>query len=202
MTSTGLHIETLRSDFAGPVALDVAGGCCAAITGPSGSGKSLLLRMIADLDSNHGEVSLDGRRRAAMPAPEWRKQVIYLSAESGWWTDIVGSHFAQSDRPAAIDLMQQLGVRPTAREAQVIHLSTGEKQRMALIRALVKAPRVLLLDEPTAALDHDSVERVEAVLSAFLSRGGLLVLVTHDPDQAVRLGTERYHMNAGRLEPA
>jgi ABC-type lipoprotein export system ATPase subunit len=81
---TALLVKQLRSEFAGPFELDLSGGTCAAITGPSGSGKSLFLRMIADLDPNEGEVWLNGRERASMPAPEWRKQTSYVSAESGW----------------------------------------------------------------------------------------------------------------------
>lgn len=202
MTSTGLRVANLRNRFAGPVTLDVPMGGCAAITGPSGSGKSLLLRMIADLDPNEGEAWLGDRPRAAMPAAEWRRQAIYLAAESGWWTDFVGNHFAADERKAAARLAEQLGVRPTSMSAQVIHLSTGEKQRLALVRALVKSPPVLLLDEPTAALDAASVERVEAMLAEFLSQGGAMVMVTHDPEQASRLGTSRFRMSSGKLDPA
>ncbi|MDB5617842.1 ABC transporter ATP-binding protein [Tardiphaga sp.] len=202
MTNTGLRISHLRNAFAGPVTLDVSEATCAAITGPSGSGKSLLLRMVADLDPNYGEVWLDGKSRGTMPAPEWRRHAIYLSAESGWWSDMVGDHFASDERQAAAELAQRLSIRTSAMDAPITQLSTGEKQRLALIRALVKSPRVLLLDEATAALDPASVERVETLLSEFMSRGRAIVLVTHDPEQAERMGTRRYHMNSGRLVPA
>src|SRR5215831_4060928 len=58
-------------------------------------GKTLLLRAIADLDPNDGFVSLDGRDRAAIAAPEWRRLVGYVPAEPGWWADTVGEHFAE-----------------------------------------------------------------------------------------------------------
>jgi putative ABC transport system ATP-binding protein len=202
MTSLALRVSNLRSHFAGPISLDVPNSSCAAVTGPSGSGKSLLLRMIADLDPHDGEAWLDERPRAAMPAAEWRRQAIYLAAESGWWTDLVGDHFAPDERDAAARLAERLHVRPAVLSAQVAHLSTGEKQRLAMVRALVKSPRVLLLDEPTAALDAASVTRVETMLSGFLAQGGAMVLVTHDPAQAQRLGTAQFRMTAGRLDPA
>jgi ABC-type iron transport system FetAB ATPase subunit len=75
---TALLVKQLRSEFAGPFELNLGRGTCVAITGPSGSGKSLFLRMIADLDPNEGEIWLNGRERASMRAPEWRKQAILL----------------------------------------------------------------------------------------------------------------------------
>src|ERR1700736_829082 len=99
---TGLLVKDLRSAFAGPFELNLGTGACAAITGPSGSGKSLFLRMIADLDPNEGEAWLGERERAAMPAPEWRRQVTYVAAESGWWADTVIEHFP-ADRRSEIE---------------------------------------------------------------------------------------------------
>jgi ABC-type sulfate/molybdate transport systems ATPase subunit len=70
---------------------------------------------------------------------------------------------------------------------------------LALIRALVLEPAVLLLDEPTSSLDGDSIRRTEALLRARLDGGMILVLVTHDPAQAQRLGDRHYEMRQGRL---
>src|SRR6266700_2489844 len=106
-----LLVKQLRSAFAGPFELNLDAGACAAITGPSGSGKSLFLRMIADLDPNEGEVWLNGRARVSMPAPEWRKQATYVSAESGWWADTVVEHFAASRRTEVAELSARPGLR-------------------------------------------------------------------------------------------
>ena len=84
----------------------------------------------------------------------------------------------------------------------VARLSTGEKQRLALIRAFVLSPPVLLLDEPTGPLDPASVERVEALLRERLAAGLILLMVTHDPAQAGRLGARHLRMEEGRLAPA
>jgi putative ABC transport system ATP-binding protein len=195
-----LLIKQLGTSLAGPFELDLERGACAAITGPSGSGKSLFLRMIADLDPNHGEVWLNGRERASMPAPEWRQQAILVSAESGWWADRVSEHFPANRRSEMATLSARLGLRSDIPDAPVAQLSTGEKQRLALLRALVLDPPVLLLDEPTGPLDEDSVVRVEALLRERMASGTSILLVTHDPNQAARLGSQRYRMLAGRME--
>ena len=197
-----LLVKQIRTGLAGPFELSLETGSCAAISGPSGSGKSLFLRMIADLDPNQGEVWLNGRERASMPAPEWRKQATYVSAESGWWADLVIEHFPTDRRSEIATLSNRLGLRADILDAPVAQLSTGEKQRLSLARALVRNPPVLLLDEPTGPLDADSVVQVEALLQERMAKGISILLVTHDPGQAARLGRRRYRMLAGRLEPA
>ena len=196
----GLLVKQLHSALAGPFELTLGAGACIAITGPSGSGKSLFLRMIADLDPNVGEVWLNGRERASMPAPEWRKQATYVSAESGWWSDIASGNFPATSQAEVAALAARLGLRADALDAPVAQLSTGEKQRLALIRALLKNPPVLLLDEPTGPLDEDSVAKMEALLRERMAAGASVLMVTHDPSQAERLGGQRYRMQAGRLE--
>lgn len=199
---TALLVKQLRSEFAGPFELSLSGGTCAAITGPSGSGKSLFLRMIADLDPNEGEVWLNGRERASMSAPEWRKQTSYVSAESGWWADQVIEHFAAYTRTEIATLSARLGVRADLLDSPVAQLSTGEKQRLSLVRALLRNPPVLLLDEPTGPLDEGSVAQVEALLHERMAAGTSILLVTHDPRQAERMGDQRYRMTARHMETA
>jgi putative ABC transport system ATP-binding protein len=197
---TSLRVKQLRSAYAGPFELILDMGACAAITGPSGSGKSLFLRMIADLDPNEGDVWLNGRERVSMPAPEWRKQVTYVSAESGWWADTVIEHFPGNGRNEIEILAARLGLRGELIDAPVAQLSTGEKQRLALVRALLAIPLVLLLDEPTGPLDEDSVTRVEALLQERMASGTSILMVTHDSNQARRLGSQHYRMMARRME--
>jgi phosphate-transporting ATPase len=180
-----------------PLAFDLAGGECLAVRGPSGAGKSLLLRALADLDPNDGELSLDGRRREAMPAPRWRRLVTYLPAEPGWWAETVGAHFA--DWLAAEPLVEALGLPAASRDWPVSRLSTGERQRLALVRALVQAPRVLLLDEPTAGLDETARDAVERLIARHLATGAAALWVTHDAGQARRLARRCLRVEGGRV---
>jgi putative ABC transport system ATP-binding protein len=180
-----------------PVDLDVAQGECVAVMGTSGAGKSLLLRQIADLDPGIGQVRLNGAERETMSGAAWRRQVVYCQAEAGWWDERIAPHFA-GKLPLA--LMERLGVPARLLDAQVHELSTGERQRMGLIRALLEKPQVLLLDEPTAALDASTTELVEAELRRCLSDGMTLVMVTHSEAQAHRLAHRAFLMLSGRLE--
>ncbi len=195
-----LRLKGLRSAIAGPFDLDVAAGECVAVVGPSGSGKSLLLRLIADLDPGEGEAFLDGRPRAGFPAPAWRRRVAYAAAEPGWWAEGVAAHF--SDLAAAKALVGELGIASNLLDGTVRRLSTGERQRLALVRTLLAEPDVLLLDEPTAALDSDSVTRTERLLRQWLASGVAIVLVTHDTALASRLGDRKFAMRDRRLAPA
>lgn len=183
-----------------PFDYDLASGECVSLRGPSGGGKSTLLRAIADLDPSTGAVSLDGTSRDAMPAPQWRRAVGYLATDAGWWDDNVAAHFP--DRPVARALLPRLGLTGDALDWPVSRLSTGERQRLALARLFLNEPRVLLLDEPTSGLDPDATELVEKLLRERLADGAGIVLVTHDRDQENRLATRRLVMEDGCVSEA
>ena len=170
-----------------PVSFNLAEGECLAVQGASGSGKTLLLRAIADLDPNAGSVTLDGSTRESIVAPQWRRRVAYVPAEPGWWAETVAPHFASwSDaEPVAVSL----GLSASCQHASLATLSTGERLRLALIRTLVLRPRVLLLDEPTAALDPDATTAVEALIANQLNKGIGVLWVTHDRAQVDRVAS-------------
>lgn len=197
----GLAIHNLRSPLAGPFTLEVPPGAAVAVSGASGAGKSLFLRMIADLDANEGRVSLDGVARDSLPAHRWRRMIPYVAAESGWWSPQVRDHFAAGELDRARALAARLGVGDAPFDGPVERLSTGERQRLALVRALILESPALLLDEPTGPLDPASTERVEEVLRERLAAGAVVVLVSHDPAQGVRLGARRWRMADRRLTP-
>lgn len=194
----GLRARGLRGRLAFNCDLDLPPACCTVLTGPSGSGKSLLLRMLADLDPCAGEVFLGARSRVSVAGHAWRRWVGYVPAEAGWWDDNVAAHFAGC-ADAARTLMPAVGLAPQLLEAPVAQLSTGERQRMALLRAVVRQPRFLLLDEPTSALDADTVARVEAMLHRLKADGTGLLVVSHDAAQAARLADRRLYLTPGGL---
>jgi ABC-type iron transport system FetAB ATPase subunit len=194
----GLRLQGVTPRGLDAVDLELAAGERVFLSGPSGSGKTLLLRAIADLDPHPGEVWLDGVRRSALPAPEWRRRVTLLPAEAHWWADLVGDHFPGPAGP----LLADLGFGPESLGWAISRLSTGERQRLALARVLANRPEALLLDEATANLDPPNRERVEALVEAYRVEHGAAVLwVSHDPDQRARLGGRRLVIHDRHLAP-
>lgn len=175
------------------VSFDLQDGECVALQGPSGVGKTLLLRSIADLDPNEGTVKLDGMLREAMPAPEWRRRVTYLAAEPGWWSDAVQEHFSAWE--AALPLVARLGLPDDCGAWPIQRLSTGERLRLGLLRGLMLRSRVLLPDEPTSALDSASAAAVEALIAERVADGTSVLWSTHDDAQARRVGSRIFAMS-------
>ena len=200
--STHLRIEILRNNWAGPFSMSIDRGQCLAVSGASGSGKSVFLRMLADIDAADGAVLLGDVDRGAMSAPQWRQKVMLVPAQAGWWAPTVAEHFHDKNKTAAVEQAHQLRLPDDIFGRQILRLSTGERQRLALIRALVTRPSVLLLDEPTSSLDQESVVAVESLLTAELERGLILVLVTHDLAQAKRMGNQTVHIRDGKVVAA
>jgi ABC-type iron transport system FetAB ATPase subunit len=192
-----LSVKNLNSPLLHDCCLTVSSGEIVAIRGPSGSGKTVLLRAIADLDPNTGEVRLEGASRDSMSAPQWRRQIRFVPAEAAWWADRVGDHFRSAEKVAK--RAAEIGLPPESLTWEVARLSTGEKQRLGLLRAVEDDPPVLLLDEPTAALDPEAEGMVEAHLQRLQAKGGAMILVTHSSAQAARLSNRRYTMRDGRL---
>jgi ABC-type multidrug transport system ATPase subunit len=191
-----LIVNGLRTKAGGPVDFTLHSGEIVAVRGASGSGKSLMLRAIADLDPAEGEVMLDGTPRGRIAAPEWRRRVAFVPAESGWWDDRVEAHFPAGGGTA---LIEALGIAREALGWEVRRLSTGERHRLAIARALALNPKVWLLDEPTAALDAEAAGLVETVIAQGRDRGAAILMVTHDDAQAARLADRVLLMEGGCL---
>lgn len=191
-----LQINQLSHKVIGPVSLVVEAGDCVCISGPSGSGKSLLLRAIADLDEHAGEVLLNGVAARDIPAHTWRSRVGLLPPESVWWLPRVGDHI-HGDLPVR---MEHIGLDSDMLARRVIRLSSGEKQRLALMRLLSNQPEVLLLDEPTANLDPENTRRIEAVIDEYRrARQAAIIWVSHDVSQVERVANRHFAVVAGEL---
>lgn len=198
--TSGLRLEQLAVGTLDAVDLSVNGGEIVCISGASGSGKSRFLRAIADLDPHEGRVFLEGEARETMTGHDWRRQVMMVPADSQWWFELVGEHFGNE---FTVDLAGALGFPPEVRHWSVSRLSSGERQRLALLRALSRHPKALLLDEPTANLDDDMTRRVEDWLVTEIRERQLAVIwVAHDIAQIRRVADRHYRINHTALEPA
>ena len=198
-----LRIDKLKAGRLPPLSFEVADGECLAIEGPSGAGKTLLLRAIADLDPAAGHVFLDGGERREIPASAWRQQVRYCSAEPSWWTATPRGSFPAvsfeakdtTGRGSRLDrLMRSLDLNAALLDQPISALSTGERQRLALVRALCDEPKAILLDEPTGSLDPVSAGLVEELIRFLLLSGRNIILVSHDPRQIERLAHARLQL--------
>jgi ABC-type iron transport system FetAB ATPase subunit len=198
-----LRVDHLRVPGLGPVSFALASGECVALGGPSGSGKTRLLRAVADLDRASGHIFLEGAERREMPGPAWRRLVRYCTGEAGWWSETARPAMGANSRVAS--LVASLGLDEAILDRPLALLSTGERARLALVRALSGAPKVLLLDEPTAALDPPTAALVEELIRYQLLLGRGVLLVTHDAAQARRLARRSMTIESGEvvmLEPA
>jgi lipoprotein-releasing system ATP-binding protein len=197
--------------------LEMTGGEAAAIVGPSGSGKSTLLHLIGTLDRpDSGSIEIDGRDPLGLPEPELARfrnrrigfvfqdhhllpqcsvleNVLLPTLASPRDTDAARDRATELLRRVALD--HRLGHRPA-------ELSGGERQRVAVARALVNRPSLLLCDEPTGSLDGKTAEAVsDLLLELHRQEGMMMIVVTHSPDLAGRF-ERRYALEDGRCVAA
>lgn len=191
--------------------LSLEPGRFTSIVGPSGSGKSSLLRLLDRLDApTSGTVRLDGvdlaeldplalRRRVAMV---FQTPVVFPGTVAENLTMVplatsVGATRDAADEPAA-DLAR-VGLPTALLERDAGVLSGGEAQRLALARALRTGPDVVLADEVTASLDGESATVIEDLLVDLVGQGATVVAVSHDPAQVTRLADRVVVLVGGRL---
>jgi molybdate transport system ATP-binding protein len=197
----GVHLE---------LALDVADGTCLAFAGPSGAGKTTVLRAIAGLlrpskglVTCAGETWLDTERGRCVPPEERRCGVVFqdyaLFPHLSAWRNVAYGLRGARRRERALAALERFGADHLA-ESRPGELSGGERQRVALARALVIRPRLLLLDEPLAALDARTRSEATRELAEVLRQADVpAVVVTHDFAEATVLGDEIAVVEAGSI---
>ncbi|MGA7816296.1 ABC transporter ATP-binding protein [Caballeronia sp.] len=192
----------------------LSGGQRTVITGPSGSGKSVFLRVLALLDPfDDGAIQWRGRPVTPAEIPAYRRRVAYIAQRPAMLDGSVEDNLrypfslkayrdVRFDRGRAVQLANHAGRGADFLDKSASDLSGGEAQVAALIRVLQVEPDVLLLDEPTASLDPDSALQIEALVNAWFDKGRAeraSIWVSHDPAQAKRVGERQMVMTAGVL---
>lgn len=175
------------------------------ILGPSGAGKSSVLRLLNRLDEpTGGEVLLHGRRHTDYTPCELRRKIGYLFPAPYLFDGSVCDNLRLADAGLTdaeiARLSEHTGISRFINTEDISGLSTGEKQRVSLARLLAMKPDVVLLDEPTAALDPTSTATIERLIRMIANDDGLaVVMVSHDPEQVVRIGGHASLMVQGRI---
>lgn len=197
------------------IEFEIRAGDRLALVGPTGSGKSLILRAMALLDPvDQGEISWCGEPIADGAIPEYRGRVLYVQQQSpvieGTVEDNLRMPFSLQLRkglrlpPDQLSgLLETLGRDRDFLASRSVNLSGGERQLVAVMRAVLAAPAVLLLDEPSAALDPEATKSLEGLIDSWYTGSPAeraYVWVSHDTEQAQRVGHRFIHLAGGRIE--
>lgn len=205
LSARGLCFDAGKQRLINRVDLDILPGRCTVVMGANGSGKSLLLRMLHGLlPPSQGVVTWRGNPldRAARleQAMVFQRPVMLrrsVAANLRFALKVRGVHGAErkarEEETIAAARLEALRNKP----ARV--LSGGEQQRLAMARAMICAPHLLLLDEPAASLDPASTLAIEQLIADARKSGTTIILVTHDAGQARRLGDDLVFLHSGRI---
>ncbi|MEF9942806.1 MAG: ATP-binding cassette domain-containing protein [Burkholderiaceae bacterium] len=216
---TGLNLAGVGVEKDGRVLLAgidlvIAEQAFCALIGPSGAGKSTLLRLINRLDDpSVGTLIWRGAPITATPVRELRRRVGFVFQKTAMFPgsvrdnllaplQLAGALPADAE-PRARVALDRAGLASTVLERAAAELSGGEQQRVAVARALMTRPEVLLLDEPTASLDVESAEHLIATLIDLRESEKLtLVMVSHRLEEARACATQVVMLEAGRIVEA
>jgi putative ABC transport system ATP-binding protein len=186
------------------VSLALPDGGVTVLRGASGSGKSTLLRLLNRLEApDAGSIGYRGEDLAGRDVLAHRREVGMVFQAPVLFPGTVADNLAvarPADAPAA--LLERAGLPAAFLTREAATLSGGEAQRVCVARALATRPRVLLMDEPTSALDPAATLMIEQLARSLAADGVPIILVSHDRDQARRLGDRIVDLDAGRIVAA
>ncbi|MGD9880160.1 MAG: ATP-binding cassette domain-containing protein [Reyranella sp.] len=199
-------IATGNATMLDRVTFTISAGAPTVLIGPNGAGKTTLLRAAMGLVAPvRGTITWQGRDHV----PPVRRAIVFQrptmlrrSTAANIRYALRAARIARDRHDEVIDKLLALVGLEHAAERPARRLSAGEQQRLALARALARAPDVLFLDEPTASLDPASTKAIEDVIRTVSQRGIKVLLSTHDLGEARRLGGEVVLLHRGRVVEA
>ncbi|MCY7397645.1 MAG: ABC transporter ATP-binding protein [Sphingomonas bacterium] len=173
-----------------PTDLALEAGQLVALVGPNGGGKTSLLRALSGVEEASGEVRIDGETVASLGEARRRRLLAFLPAsrDLGWpiaARDVIALGLGIRDEPRIAELIELFELGPLA-DRPLNRLSTGERTRVLLARALAARPRLVMLDEPYANLEPYWVLRLGAILREYATGGTLVLVALHDLGQLNR----------------
>ncbi|MEO0390235.1 MAG: ATP-binding cassette domain-containing protein [Pseudomonadota bacterium] len=181
----------------GPVTHQLSGQGTTLIMGPNGAGKSTLLRALHGMMRHHGTITWQGDATRAIVFQ--RPILLRRSVAQNLAYPLQLSRLPKAQiEQATADWAGRIGLAG-ALDRYAPRLSGGEQQKLALARALITQPKVLLLDEPCAALDPSATREIEALLTAAAAAGTRILMATHDLGQARRLATDVIVLRRGQV---
>ncbi|MBQ2691938.1 MAG: ABC transporter ATP-binding protein, partial [Clostridia bacterium] len=215
MSEKLINLENIHKDYGGKVVLDninlyVRDKEFVTLLGPSGCGKTTTLRIIGGFESpSAGVVYFDGKKINDLPANKRQVNTVFqryaLFPNMNVFDNVAFglriSKVPESEIKDRVMRMLKLVSLPDYAEREVTSLSGGEQQRIAIARALVNHPRVLLLDEPLGALDLKLRKEMQHELKAIQQQVGItFVYVTHDQEEALTMSDTIVIMNKGKIQ--
>ncbi|MFQ5880935.1 MAG: ATP-binding cassette domain-containing protein [Candidatus Methylomirabilales bacterium] len=189
------------------ISLWVQPGECLSITGPSGSGKSSLLRLLNRFDDPiQGEIRFRGQPLQHYDPLELRRRIALVLQNPVMFHGTVRENLLrrpggeQPAEAALVEVLEEVGLDRSLLDRNAMELSGGEKQRISIARSLLGGPEILLLDEPTSALDARSLHLVADLITQINQVKELtLIVVTHQAELIHRLGGRVLLLEAGRI---
>ncbi|MBF0110733.1 MAG: heme ABC exporter ATP-binding protein CcmA [Magnetococcales bacterium] len=207
LEATGIEHRFGRRTVLRGIELTVPEGDCAVLYGANGSGKSTLLSLIATrLRIQKGHCRLDtidlGREGETA-----RRHLIFVGHHSHLYSHLSPTenllffrdlHQITATNDTLAEAISQAGLAPF-RHQPIRWFSAGMKKRLSLARILMFQPRLLLLDEPYSALDHEGIVWLNTLIDSFQQRGGIVVMASHDPARVAALRHTPWRLEGGRL---
>lgn len=199
----GASVHRRGKRLVGPVSLNISQDGFTAVIGPNGAGKTSLLRLLHGLERpSEGSLDWQVAEVASRPSQAYVFQAPIVMRRSALdcvaYALQVRGVSRRKARVSAREWLERVGLGAAA-DRQAAVLSGGEKQKMALARALIREPQILFLDEPCASLDGRATREIEAILQAAHADGVRILMSTHDMGQARRLATEVLFLHRGRI---